>query len=47
MLADVAGADAALPLRCRYQWVPFPFPNGIFDDRWRDVLCGLFSAPLP
>ena len=31
----------------RYDWVPFPCPNGIFDDRWRDVLCGIFSAPLP
>ena len=31
----------------KYEWVPFPFPNGTFDDRTRDVLCGLFSAPLP
>jgi hypothetical protein len=41
-------ADASRAhVRCRYEWVPFPFPNGVFNDRWRDVLCGIFSAPLP
>jgi len=31
----------------KYRWIPFPFPEGVFGDRTRDVLCGLFAAPLP
>jgi hypothetical protein len=31
----------------RYSWIEFLYPNGVFDDRWRDVLCGLFASPIP
>jgi hypothetical protein len=31
----------------RYSWIEFMYPNGVFNERWRDVMCGLFAAPLP
>ena len=47
MLLALDSVATPLAFMRRYRWVPFPFPNGVFDDRWRDVLCGLFSAALP
>ena len=31
----------------KFSHLPFPYPNGVFSDRARDVLCGLFAASLP
>ena len=31
----------------KFSHLPFPYPNGVFTDRVRDVLCGLFAASLP
>ena len=47
MIITLDAVATPLAFMRRYRWVPFPYPNGIFDDRWRDVLCGLFSAALP
>jgi hypothetical protein len=31
----------------KYERIPFPYPDATFDERTRDVLCGLFASTPP
>jgi len=51
-----AGASFFLAMDCiatpmafmrKYSHLPFAFPDGVFHERARDILCGFFSAALP